>query len=159
MTEEIWPHRSPKNLVSNDISNLLNSTRIPVVMLDRGLRIRRVTPMAALPMQALHEQEPALRPVIEHSLGEPDAYPILDSRDRLLRVAAELGISTQSIDSEVEMIAAYRRLTKPTTAFMALKRSVHGCAASYFRMIPNSPFLLKRRKSGRSGSDSPIMDC
>ena len=32
--------------LSNDISNLLNSTRIPVVMLDRGLRIRRVTPMA-----------------------------------------------------------------------------------------------------------------
>jgi two-component system, chemotaxis family, CheB/CheR fusion protein len=32
--------------LSNDISNFLNSTRIPVVMLDRGLRIRRVTPMA-----------------------------------------------------------------------------------------------------------------
>ncbi|GGA80554.1 hypothetical protein GCM10011507_34720 [Edaphobacter acidisoli] len=32
--------------LTNDISNLLNSTRLPVVMLDRGLRIRRVTPMA-----------------------------------------------------------------------------------------------------------------
>ncbi|MGH9616632.1 MAG: PAS domain-containing protein [Acidobacteriaceae bacterium] len=32
--------------LSNDISNLLNSTRIPVVMLDRGLRIRRITPAA-----------------------------------------------------------------------------------------------------------------
>ena len=32
--------------LSSDISNLLNSTRIPVVMLDRELRIRRVTPMA-----------------------------------------------------------------------------------------------------------------
>ncbi len=32
--------------LGNDISNLLNSTRIPVVMLDRGSRIRRVTPTA-----------------------------------------------------------------------------------------------------------------
>jgi two-component system, chemotaxis family, CheB/CheR fusion protein len=32
--------------LSNDISNFLNSTRIPVVMLDRDLRIRRLTPTA-----------------------------------------------------------------------------------------------------------------
>ena len=32
--------------LNNDISNLLNSTRIPVVMLDRRLRIRRLTPAA-----------------------------------------------------------------------------------------------------------------
>ena len=32
--------------LGNDISNLLNSTRIPVVMLDRGSRIRRMTPTA-----------------------------------------------------------------------------------------------------------------
>ena len=32
--------------LNNDMSNLLNSTRIPVVMLDRGLRIRRITPTA-----------------------------------------------------------------------------------------------------------------
>ena len=32
--------------LGNDISNLLNSTRIPVVMLDRRFRIRRLTPNA-----------------------------------------------------------------------------------------------------------------
>jgi two-component system CheB/CheR fusion protein len=32
--------------LGNDISNLLNSTRLPVVMLDRRLRIRRITPYA-----------------------------------------------------------------------------------------------------------------
>ncbi|MGB7190348.1 MAG: CheR family methyltransferase, partial [Acidobacteriaceae bacterium] len=32
--------------LNNDISNFLNSTRIPVVMLDRDLRIRRLTPTA-----------------------------------------------------------------------------------------------------------------
>ncbi len=32
--------------LNNDVSNFLNSTRLPVVMLDRGLRIRRLTPTA-----------------------------------------------------------------------------------------------------------------
>jgi two-component system CheB/CheR fusion protein len=32
--------------LSNDVINFLNSTRIPVVMLDQGLRIRRLTPTA-----------------------------------------------------------------------------------------------------------------
>jgi two-component system CheB/CheR fusion protein len=32
--------------LSNDVTNFLNSTRIPVVMLDRELRIRRLTPTA-----------------------------------------------------------------------------------------------------------------
>lgn len=33
--------------LSNDVSNLLNSTRIPAVMLDRRLYIRRITPSAS----------------------------------------------------------------------------------------------------------------
>jgi two-component system CheB/CheR fusion protein len=32
--------------IGNDLSNLLNSTRIPVVMLDRNMKIRRITPAA-----------------------------------------------------------------------------------------------------------------
>ena len=110
-----------------------------------------------LQLHALHDREPSLRPLIEHSLGEAEAYPILDSRYRLLQVAAELDIRvphTQAIQSEAElpawpsssavlkadgsmggegtaiaqnpaeMIAAYRRLAKPITAFAALKRTV-----------------------------------
>jgi ATP-grasp domain len=59
-----------------------------------------------LQLHALHEQEPSLRRLIEYSLGDAEAYPILDSRDRLLRVAAELGIRipcTQAIDSEADL--------------------------------------------------------
>ena len=110
-----------------------------------------------LQLHALHDREPSLRPLIEHSLGEAEAYPILDSRYRLLQVAAELGIRvphTQAIQSEAElpawpsasavlkadgsmggegtaiaqnpaeMIAAYRKLARPITAFAALKRTV-----------------------------------
>ena len=40
-----------------------------------------------LQLHALHQQEPSLRPLIEHSLGEAEAYPVLDSRYRLLQVA------------------------------------------------------------------------
>lgn len=46
LNAELHHKNSDLHELSNDISNLLNSTRIPVVMLDRGLRIRRVTPMA-----------------------------------------------------------------------------------------------------------------
>jgi predicted ATP-grasp superfamily ATP-dependent carboligase len=59
-----------------------------------------------LQLHALHEQEPPLRPLIEYSLGEAEAYPVLDSRDQLLRTAAELGVRiprTQAIDSEAEL--------------------------------------------------------
>lgn len=108
-----------------------------------------------LQLHALHAQEPSLRPVIERSLGEAWAYPILDSRDQLLRVAAELGIRiplSRSITAEAELAdwpepaavlkadgsmggegiavarcpaditAAYRTLSMPLTAAMALKR-------------------------------------
>jgi two-component system, chemotaxis family, CheB/CheR fusion protein len=46
LNTELHHKNSELHELSNDISNLLNSTRIPLVMLDRGLRIRRVTPMA-----------------------------------------------------------------------------------------------------------------
>ncbi len=110
-----------------------------------------------LQLHALYEQEPSLAPLIEDSLGKAEGYPILNSRNELLRVAAELGVRiprTQAIDSEAdladwpdafgvlkadgsmggegtsiahfpeEMIAAYRKLAKPLTALIALKRTV-----------------------------------
>ena len=46
LNAELRHKNSDLHELSNDVSNLLNSTRIPVVMLDRGLRIRRLTPMA-----------------------------------------------------------------------------------------------------------------
>jgi len=43
---ELRHKNSELHELGNDITNLLNSTRIPVVMLDRLLRIRRITPTA-----------------------------------------------------------------------------------------------------------------
>ncbi|HEX7157763.1 MAG TPA: ATP-grasp domain-containing protein [Edaphobacter sp.] len=42
----------------------------------------------------LHTLYPELRPLIEHSLGPGEMYPALQSRVRLMQVAAELGIRT-----------------------------------------------------------------
>lgn len=46
LNAELRQKNSELQELSSDVSNLLHSTRIPVVMLDRELRIRRVTPMA-----------------------------------------------------------------------------------------------------------------
>lgn len=54
-------------------------------------------------LHALHAKHSSLRPLIERSLGDPASYPILDSRERLLALAVELGIHvplTRSIASE-----------------------------------------------------------
>jgi hypothetical protein len=44
-------------------------------------------------LHALHAREPALRDVIEKSLGDPRSYPVIDSRYKLLATALELGIA------------------------------------------------------------------
>jgi two-component system, chemotaxis family, CheB/CheR fusion protein len=46
LNDELRNKNAELHDLSNDISNLLISTRIPVVMLDRRLRIRRITPNA-----------------------------------------------------------------------------------------------------------------
>lgn len=46
LNDELRHKNAELHELGNDISNLLNSTKIPVVMLDRRLRIRRITPNA-----------------------------------------------------------------------------------------------------------------
>lgn len=46
LNDELRHKNAELQELGNDISNLLNSTRLPVVMLDRRLRIRRITPNA-----------------------------------------------------------------------------------------------------------------
>jgi len=47
-----------------------------------------------LQLHALHTQQPSLRALIERSLGDPASFPVVESRERLLALAAELGIRT-----------------------------------------------------------------
>jgi hypothetical protein len=62
--------------------------------------IRKVRPDLIVPcddstvflLHQIHADHPDLRQVIERSLGHPDSFPIVESRDQLQRVAASLGI-------------------------------------------------------------------
>jgi hypothetical protein len=57
-------------------------------------------------LHALHAQEPALRPLIERSLGDPQGFSITANRYRLLEVAAELDIlvpETRRVASTVDL--------------------------------------------------------
>jgi hypothetical protein len=59
-------------------------------------------------LHALHQAEPEFRPLIERSIGAPEAYPILESRSLTLQVASELGIrvpATKAIESIAELHA------------------------------------------------------
>lgn len=69
--------------LSDDVSNLLNSTRIPVVMLDRGLRIRRLTPTANKLLKVLPSDVGRsladIRPSIEVSDLEQSIVTVMES--------------------------------------------------------------------------------
>jgi len=63
--------------LNNDISNLLNSTRVPVVMLDRGSRIRRMTPAADKLLKVVPSD--LGRPIadIKLNVDVPDLEPLI----------------------------------------------------------------------------------
>ena len=57
-------------------------------------------------LHALHANEPALRSLIEESLGAAEAYPTIQRRGEVLRVARELGIRiplTQAVNSPEDL--------------------------------------------------------
>jgi len=94
-----------------------------------------------------------LRPLIEYSLGDPAGYPIADSRDELLKVAADLGIRVPrgtAVASEVD--AQHRFESFGPVAVMKLDgthggegvRIVHSAkeAAAAFRSLRRGTGLL-----------------
>ncbi len=59
-------------------------------------------------LHELHRREPALRALIERSLGAPDSYPIVGNRFRLLSIAETLGIRvprTMRVESADDLVA------------------------------------------------------
>jgi len=103
-----------------------------------------------LQLHALHAQEPALRPLIERSLGQADGYPIIDSRYQLLCLAGELGIRIppmRAVNSEADL--TYGRETDvvlKTDGSMggegiAIAHSQAEAAAAYLRL--SKPFTAE----------------
>ncbi len=62
--------------------------------------------MAVWQLHALHANEPDLRPLIELSIGAAEAYPAIQQRGEVLRIAQSLGIRvplTQTLNSAEEL--------------------------------------------------------
>jgi predicted ATP-grasp superfamily ATP-dependent carboligase len=62
--------------------------------------------IAVWQLHALHANEPDLRPLIELSLGAAEAYPAIQQRSEVLRIAQSLGIRvplTQTLNSAEEL--------------------------------------------------------
>jgi ATP-grasp domain len=85
--------------------------------------IRKVQPDLIVPcddstvflLHEIHAEYPQLRQVIERSLGHRDAFPILQSRDRLQRIAADLGIRVPrscAIDSAPQAAKAFAEFSQ-----------------------------------------------
>jgi two-component system CheB/CheR fusion protein len=91
LNAELRNKNSELHDLSNDVSNFLNSTRIPVVMLDLGLRIRRLTPTAD-----------KLLKVLPSDIGRPlaDIRPNIEASDLEQSVANVLK-SLQPAEREV----------------------------------------------------------
>ena len=145
-------------------------------------------------LHSLHAHHPELRPLIEHSLGAADSYPIVASRGRLLALAASLGIRTpvtRPIHSESDLtawpyesavlktngssggngvaithtpsafLAAFRYLSQPLTAAIALKRALinrNPLALWFWRTHPQ-PELIAQQFIPQSRPANTMIAC
>ena len=94
--ETLYPYRGVRSLHSLRRAILAASPDI-IVPCDEGVVHQ---------LHTLHTEQPSLRPLIERSLGAPESYPILESRDLLLNLADEIGIrtpATQTMYSEADL--------------------------------------------------------
>lgn len=94
LNAELHNKNSELHELSNDVSNFLNSTRIPVVMLDRDLRIRRLTPTAVklLKVRPSDIGRPIadIRPNIEEPDFEKSAAKVLETLQPVEREVRDL---------------------------------------------------------------------
>jgi len=58
-------------------------------------------------LHAIHRLDPSLRPLIERSLGSPEGYEVVESRNKFLSAAIDLGIRvprTRTIDAAEDLV-------------------------------------------------------
>lgn len=97
LNSELRNKNSELHDLNSDISNLLNSTRIPVVMLDRHLRIRRFTPAADKLLKLAPSDIGRPLGDIRPNIQEPDRKPV-DLESKIAQVIDSL----QQSESEVK---------------------------------------------------------
>jgi predicted ATP-grasp superfamily ATP-dependent carboligase len=108
----ICPPGHPLRVVTGISSIYPYEGSAPIGLLRAALRAAKPTlivpcdDMSVWQVHALYETEPDLRPLIERSLGASEAYPTVQHRAELLRVAQDLGIRvpyTQTLNSAEEL--------------------------------------------------------
>jgi hypothetical protein len=108
----VCPPGHPLRFVSGITSVYPYEGVSPIGLLRAAIRSAQPTivvpcdDMSVWQLHALHETEPDLRPLIERSLGVAQAFPTVQHRAELLRVAQELGIRvpyTQILESADEL--------------------------------------------------------
>ena len=77
LNNELGHKNADLHELSNDLSNFLNSTKIPVVMLDRNLRIRRLTPSADQLVKAISSDIGRAIADIRLNIEAPDLEPMI----------------------------------------------------------------------------------
>ena len=121
--------------------------------------IRKVRPDLIVPcddstvflLHEIHAENPDLRPMIERSLGHPDAFPILESRNHLQRVAAELGIRVPrsfAVDSAAQ--AAQRFADFAQSAVLKLDGTYGGEGVSIVGSELEAAAAFRRARSATS---------
>jgi hypothetical protein len=94
----VCPPGHPLRFVSGISSIYSYQGFAPIGLLRAAIRTTQPTlivpcdDIAVWQLHVLHANEVDLRPLIELSLGAPDAYPIIQQRGEVLRVAQSLGI-------------------------------------------------------------------
>jgi hypothetical protein len=121
--------------------------------------IRKVRPDLIVPcddrtvflLHEIHAKYPDLRRVIERSLGQPDGFPILESRDYLLRVAADLGIRVpRSFAVDSAMQAAQRFADFSQGAVLKLDGTYGGEGVSIVSSGQEAAAAFRRAQSATS---------
>jgi ATP-grasp domain len=121
--------------------------------------IRKVRPDLIVPcddstvflLHEIHAAYPDLRPMIERSLGHPDGFSILESRDHLQRVAKDLGIRVpRSTALASAMQAAECFADFPQGAVVKLDGTYGGEGVSVVRTAHEAAAAFRRAQSATS---------
>ncbi|WP_008310606.1 chemotaxis protein CheB [Leptolyngbya sp. PCC 6406] len=94
INEELYRRNAEATLINNDFQNLLSGISIPILILDRGLRIRRFTPVAGIIFNLIDSDIDRPFSNINHTLK------IGDLEQKITTVIDTLAVSNQTVQSQ-----------------------------------------------------------
>jgi len=158
-TVAVCPPHSPLCYVKRVCPVLPLSTLAPRRSLIEAIRTARpdlIVPCDDSTVFLLHEihaEHPDLRQIIEHSLGPPDTFAMVESRDQLQRIAADSGIRVpRSIALDSSTLAAERFADFPRGAVVKLDGTNGGEGVTVVRSQAEAAAAFRRARSATSAA-------